>query len=53
MKNDRKNRPRDHPNEKDYGNVCFRNGDITIKGDNVTFDAGTTIELGTVLKVEK
>jgi len=40
-------------NEKGYGNVCFRNGDITIKGDNVTFDAGTTIELGTVLKVEK
>lgn len=37
---------------KTYGNVTFQSGNITIKGNNIVLDAGTTVELGTTLSIE-
>ncbi len=39
-------------NQKSYGNVLFHSGNITIKGSDIEFHGGTTVELGTELNVE-
>jgi hypothetical protein len=35
-----------------YGNVSFQSGNVTIKCNNIVFQGGTSVELGTEQNVE-